>query len=164
MCLLRSPAGPTLANQPGPRPAAACPQACSCSAGFRELWDKKLPALRPSLPCRGWQTRCKCSSRLPGLQQSALRCPPALQRCHPTPSCSGSPGELLAGRKQAAEAAGRSKGMHRSFSPAGMLRSTVGVRSACASHPAAISPVSHQRELSRHGALMLRHPSASCLH
>lgn len=38
-----------------------------------------------------------------------------------------SPGEVLAGRKQAAEAAGRRKGMHRSSSPVRMLRCTVGV-------------------------------------
>lgn len=38
-----------------------------------------------------------------------------------------SPGEVLAGRKQVAEAAGRRKGMHCSSSPVRMLRCTVGV-------------------------------------
>lgn len=127
MCLLHMPAGPALASQPVPQPAASCPQAHSCSTNFRAIRGERLSELWPSLLCSGKQIECKCSCRLSGLRQSTAQRPPVLTRQRPVPPCSGSLGEILAGRKQAAEAAGRSKGMHGSSSPMGMLRSTVGV-------------------------------------
>lgn len=111
------------------------PARCSVPAGsqllyknFGEIRNERLAALGPSLPCSGEQTKCKFSCGLSGLRRSAAQHPPAQQCRRPTPWCSVSPGELLAGRKQAAEAAGRRKGMHgSSSSPVGMLQSTVGV-------------------------------------
>lgn len=160
MCLLHTPAGPAPASQPVPQPAASCPQARGRPTNFREILDERLSLLRPSLPTLRLSTRnANPVAGLSGLRRSAARRPPALHRQRPTPSRGGSPGEILAGRKQAVEAAGGSEGVHRSSSPVGMLRSAVGVGVGCASHPAATSPVSHHTELSQHGALTHRHLS-----
>lgn len=100
---------------------------------------------RFGLPCLALATKLGCrlaaTKRCAASARAAARTPDAFVQRRS--------GELLAGSKQSAEAAGRSMDASLLL-PRGTAQKRRRSRSAGASHPAAISPVSHHTELSRH--------------